>query len=74
MPDDCSREAAAISATMSETFLTDATIFSSVWPDWVTVIDCPSTLMCAVRELLPKLLKKEKLITPLLMVPMFSQA
>jgi len=36
MPEDCSRDAAAISATMSDTFFTDATICSSVWPDCVT--------------------------------------
>ncbi len=44
MPADCSREAAAISATMSETFFTEATISSSVWPDWVTRAEPSSTL------------------------------
>ena len=43
MPEDCSREAAAISATMSDTFFTDATICSSVWPDCVTSVEPSST-------------------------------
>ena len=45
IPEDCSREAAAISATMSETFFTEVTISPSVRPDWVTRPEPSSTFL-----------------------------
>ena len=50
-PSVCSCEAAAISATMSVTFFTEATISSSVWPDCVDErASRPATLRHAVLD------------------------